>query len=109
MENRLIDDRRELERRQLAAERLLPRHPYVDESVDLVGGRSLVRAPVDGAHVVIGLEETGDELTPACLKPIEALERCRRGEIELASGSPVTFYRHVDCENPQGLRRRPRR
>ncbi|MCX4848276.1 hypothetical protein [Streptomyces sp. NBC_00893] len=49
------------------------------------------------------------ETCPACLKPIAPLERCRRGEIERAPGSPVTFYRHVDCENPQGLRRRPRR
>lgn len=49
------------------------------------------------------------ETCPACMRPIGPLERCRRGEIARASGSTVTFYRHVDCENPQGRRMRSSR
>lgn len=42
----------------------------------------------------------------ACMKPIKALERSRRGEIERQSGTPVTIYRHIDCADPEGGKRR---
>lgn len=49
------------------------------------------------------------ETCPACMKPIKSLERCRRGELERQSGSPVVVYRHVDCDDPRELKRRARR
>ena len=49
------------------------------------------------------------ETCPACMKPIKTLERCRRGEIERQSGTPVTIYRHVDCADAEGTKRRGKR
>jgi hypothetical protein len=49
------------------------------------------------------------ETCPACMKPIKSLERCRRGELERQSGSPVVVYRHVDCDDPRELKRQARR
>lgn len=49
------------------------------------------------------------ETCPACLKPIKTFDLCRRGEIERVPGSPVTFYRHVDCEKRRGAGRQSRR
>ncbi|MFF2009253.1 hypothetical protein ACFVWY_09285 [Streptomyces sp. NPDC058195] len=37
----------------------------------------------------------------ACLRPVQRLDRCLRGEIPRQSGGPVTLYRHIDCANPQ--------
>ncbi|MET9918387.1 hypothetical protein ABZZ04_15025 [Streptomyces sp. NPDC006435] len=37
---------------------------------------------------------------PACLRPVQPLDRCFRGEIPGAAGEPVVLYRHIDCANP---------
>ncbi|MGH3322890.1 MAG: hypothetical protein ACRDOV_00475 [Streptomyces sp.] len=44
-----------------------------------------------------------------CQKPITQLERCRRVALERQSGPPVVTYQHIDCEDPQGLKRAARR
>jgi hypothetical protein len=49
------------------------------------------------------------ETCPACMKPIKTLERCRRGEIERQSATAITIYRHIDCADPQGTKRRAKR
>ncbi|AWI29516.1 hypothetical protein DDW44_12495 [Streptomyces tirandamycinicus] len=33
---------------------------------------------------------------PACNRPINELEPCRRGAVERASGAPVVVYRHAE-------------
>ncbi|MFF9566233.1 hypothetical protein [Streptomyces sp. NPDC014685] len=38
---------------------------------------------------------------PACLRPVQPLDRCFRGEIPGAAGEPVVLYRHIDCANPE--------
>ncbi|MDX3342832.1 hypothetical protein ACFYNF_19515 [Streptomyces sp. NPDC006641] len=43
------------------------------------------------------------------MKPIKTLERCRRGEIERQSATAITIYRHIDCADPQGTKRRAKR
>lgn len=49
------------------------------------------------------------ETCPACMKPIKTLERCRRGEFERQSATPITIYRHIDCTDPRGAKRRAKR
>lgn len=36
------------------------------------------------------------ETCPACMKPIEPLERCRRGSLKPRSGPPIVVYRHAE-------------
>lgn len=49
------------------------------------------------------------ETCPACMRPIKTLERCRRGSLEKPKGPDVVVYRHIDCDDPQGLKRGRRR
>lgn len=49
------------------------------------------------------------ETCPSCLKPVKSLDRCRRGAIPRASGSDVVVYRHIDCQDPTGEKRRKAR
>ncbi|MCX4959606.1 hypothetical protein [Streptomyces virginiae] len=43
---------------------------------------------------------------PACKKPIKTLERCRRGSMERQSGAPAVVYRHIDCADPLGVKKK---
>ncbi|MFF8711184.1 hypothetical protein ACF07T_07040 [Streptomyces sp. NPDC015184] len=46
---------------------------------------------------------------PACLRPVQPLDRCFRGEIPGAAEEPVVLYRHIDCANPERPSARLRR
>lgn len=37
------------------------------------------------------------EQCPACLRPIQSLEKVRRGTLARSSEPPVVVYRHAEC------------
>ncbi|CAL2059368.1 conserved protein of unknown function [Streptomyces murinus] len=45
------------------------------------------------------------ETCPACMVPIKSLDLCKRGTLETPAGD-VVVYRHTDCADPDGARRR---
>lgn len=49
-----------------------------------------------------------NERCPACMEPIKSLDVCKRGTLDRPTGA-VVVYRHTDCADPDGAKRRAKR